>query len=201
MKSRISAVALAIFATIVVWVLLLSVAVQIKNRTGMARRQNKDLIQPTKTSVEVPDPNLNDRMMPTETIPPPTEFPLKFKIDGVIETFKHTVGDRIHRGDVIAQLNQRDRYLKLKKARLELEQIQQGIICFTTAPLKLNQDKAKKAVDRAILDLENTVLRSPMEGTLTHRYVEIGQPVTSTVTVATIGIPTENNALPAPTQP
>ncbi len=70
--------------------------------------------------VELKAEHFVDPMVAVGTIQGGKEIPLRFEVDGIIEVFDYSVGNRVRKGEVIARLNQRDTFLKLKKARLDL---------------------------------------------------------------------------------
>jgi RND family efflux transporter MFP subunit len=109
---------------------------------------------------------------------------LRFEVEGGIDLFEFRQGDKVRKGDIIARLSQRDAYLKLKKARLELEQMEK---LYAIGGVSLNKlEEARVASDLAALELEKTVLRSPRDGILGDKDAEVGEFVTPAKKVATL---------------
>ncbi|MBL0057625.1 MAG: hypothetical protein IPP35_00515 [Elusimicrobia bacterium] len=65
--------------------------------------------------VEMKAERFVDPMVAVGSIQGGSEIPLRFETEGVIDLFEFREGDKLRKGDVIARLNQRDTYLKLKK--------------------------------------------------------------------------------------
>lgn len=134
--------------------------------------------------MEVKPEHFVDPMVAIGTISGGNEIPLRFEGDGVIEFFEFREGDKIRKGDVIARLNQRDAYLKLKKARLELEQMEK---LYAIGGISLNKlEEAKVAADLAASELEKTVLRCSRDGILGGKEAEVGEFVTPAKKIATL---------------
>lgn len=123
-----------------------------------------------------------DPMVAVGTIQGGNEIPLRFESDGVIELFEFREGDKVRKGDVIARLNQRDTYLKFKKARLELEQMEK---LYAIGGVSLNKlEEAKVNADLAASEMEKTVLRSSRDGILGNKDAEVGEFVTPAKQIA-----------------
>lgn len=86
--------------------------------------------------------HFEDALTFTGTVRPARETPLRFEIGGIIEFSDFKWGDKIKKGAVIARLNQRELYLKLKKARLVYEQLEME--CRFGATLPPDYEEAKK---------------------------------------------------------
>jgi membrane fusion protein (multidrug efflux system) len=134
--------------------------------------------------LEVKPDRFQDNMVVVGNIKGGSEITLRFEVDGVIDLFEFRQGDKIRKGDIIAQLNQRDTRLKLKKARLELDQMEK---LYAMGGVSLNKlEEARVATDLAALELERTVLRSPRDGVLGDKDAEVGEFVTPSKKVATL---------------
>jgi multidrug efflux pump subunit AcrA (membrane-fusion protein) len=134
--------------------------------------------------VEMKPERFVDPMVAVGTIQGGNEIPLRFEVDGIIELFEFRDGDRVRKGDVIARLNQRDTYLKFKKARLELEQMEK---LYAIGGVSLNKlEEAKVTADLAASEMEKTVLRCPRDGVLGNKEAEVGEFVTPSKKVATL---------------
>lgn len=138
---------------------------------------------------------------------------LRFEINGVIASFNFREGDLVEEGDIIAELDHQDAQLKVKfrEAKLEaartrmeankkkLDQHQKLFEIGAIIKSKLEEveleyqnsvEELKAAqieLESAKLELEKTYLRSPIDGVLETKDVEVGEYVTSSVQVASIG--------------
>lgn len=109
--------------------------------------------------LEMKPDHFQDMMIAVGSIKGGSEIPLRFEVEGGIDLFEFRQGDKVRKGDIIARLSQRDAYLKLKKARLELEQMEK---LYAIGGVSLNKlEEARVSSDLAALELEKTVLRSP----------------------------------------
>lgn len=131
---------------------------------------------------EIKPEHFVDPMVAVGTIQGGNEIPLRFETEGVIELFEFREGDKVHKGDVIARLNQRDAYLKFKKARLELEQMEK---LYAIGGVSLNKlEEAKVNADLAASELEKTNLRCSRDGILGSKDAEVGEFVTPAKQIA-----------------
>ena len=131
---------------------------------------------------EIKPEHFVDPMVAVGTIQGGNEIPLRFEADGVIELFEFREGDKVRKGDVIARLNQRDTYLKFKKARLELEQMEK---LYAIGGVSLNKlEEAKVNADLAASEMEKTVLRCSRDGILGSKDAEVGEFVTPSKQIA-----------------
>ena len=134
--------------------------------------------------LEMKPDHFQDMMIAVGSIKGGSEIPLRFEVEGGIDLFEFRQGDKVRKGDIIARLSQRDAYLKLKKARLELEQMEK---LYAIGGVSLNKlEEARVASDLAALELEKTVLRSPRDGILGDKDAEVGEFVTPAKKVATL---------------
>jgi membrane fusion protein (multidrug efflux system) len=134
--------------------------------------------------VEMKPEHFVDPMVAVGTIQGDKEIPLRFESDGVIELFEFRDGDKVRKGEVIARLNQRDVYLKLKKARIELEQMEK---LYAIGGVSLNKlEEAKVTADLAASEFEKTNLRASRDGILGGKEAEVGEFVTPQKKIATL---------------
>lgn len=133
---------------------------------------------------EVKPEHFVDPMVAVGTIQGGNEIPLRFESDGIIEFFDFREGDKVRKGDVVARLNQRDAFLKLKKTRLKLEQMEK---LYAIGGVSLSElEAAKVDYDLAASDMEKTVLRCPRGGILGDKDAEVGEFVTPAKKIATL---------------
>lgn len=133
---------------------------------------------------EVKPEHFVDPMVAVGTIQGGNEIPLRFESDGIIEFFEFREGDKVRKGDVVARLNQRDTFLKLKKTRLKLEQME---MLYAIGGVSLSElEAAKVDYDLAASEMEKTVLRCPRGGILGDKDAEVGEFVTPSKKIATL---------------
>ena len=134
--------------------------------------------------VELKADRFQDVMLTVGTIKGGSEIPLRFETDGNVSKFDFRQGDKIRKGDVIAQLDQRDAFLKLKKARLELEQMEK---LYAIGGVSLNKlEEAKVQADLAALEYQKTIIHAPRDGILGDKDAEVGEFVTPAKRIATL---------------
>jgi membrane fusion protein, multidrug efflux system len=125
-----------------------------------------------------------DTLVAVGTIAGGSEIPLRFEVEGPIDYFEFREGDKVRKNDIIARLNQRDSYLKMKKAELELDQYERLYAIGGVARARL--EEARLAADLARSDLEKTILRAPRDGILGDKNAEVGEFVTPQKKIATL---------------
>jgi multidrug efflux system membrane fusion protein len=106
-------------------------------------------------------------------------------------------GTRVAKGDVILQLDMRDRNARLEQARASVNQhetayraqlelkVQSYVSETQIAETLANLESARAELKRAKLDLEYMVIRAPFDGVLQDREVEVGDFVRAGDPVAT----------------
>ncbi len=111
---------------------------------------------------------------------------LKAETFGQIEGLKIKRGDRVTRGQIIVQLDPESRPAKVKEAKALLEQRrleyeaasrlkEKGFRAETQfAAARAALDAAAAEVQSAEIDLANTLIRAPFEGTVDERMIELG---------------------------
>lgn len=112
------------------------------------------------------------------------EIELRFEVDGKIEEFNVTEGAKVHKGQIIARLSERDAQLKVQRARIELEQTEKLYKLGGVSKTKL--DEARLNMDVAQTELEKTRLKATREGILGDKAADIGEFVTPQRKIATL---------------
>jgi len=134
---------------------------------------------PQEMAVNVMEAKLDhfqDVLLAVGTIAGGSEIPLRFEVDGVIGEYEFRDGDKIRRGDLIARLNQKESYLKLRRAEIELDQQRK---LYAIGAISLNKLKeAQLAVELTRSDVDKTILRAPRDGVLGEKDAEVGEFVT-----------------------
>jgi membrane fusion protein, multidrug efflux system len=134
--------------------------------------------------LEVKQDRFQDTLVAVGTVAGGSEIPLRFEVDGPIDYFDFREGDKVRKGEIISRLNQRDAYLKMKRAELELDQYEKLYAIGGVARGRL--EEARLAADLARSDLEKTVLRAPRDGILGDKDAEVGEFVTPNKKIATL---------------
>ena len=123
---------------------------------------------------------------------------LSAETEGRVVSIGTARGNRVTKGDIIVQLDLRDRDARLAQAKAsvkehrtsyqgQLELRSQGYVSETQIAETLAKlETAKTELTRAKLDLEYMVVRAPFDGVLQEREVEIGDFVRSGDSVATV---------------
>jgi RND family efflux transporter MFP subunit len=140
------------------------------------------------------------------------EIPLKFEINGVIDSINFREGDMVNQGDIIASLNKKDAQLKVdySKSKLESAKTQAlaakkkyeihkslydigGIIKAKLEEVELEAKSASEQADSAGVELKSaeaefkkTDLRASRTGALGAREAEAGEFVTPNNKIATL---------------
>ena len=128
--------------------------------------------------------NFSDTLSAMGDIKGRSQIELRFEKEGKIEELYISEGQQVKRGDLLARLNQRNLYLKLKQAEIELEQAQKlyelgAIVKSKLKEVSLNAEIAK-------LELKKTCLYAPRDGFIGDKKGEIGEFITPNIKVATL---------------
>jgi membrane fusion protein (multidrug efflux system) len=134
--------------------------------------------------MEVKLDKFQDVLSAVGTIAGGSEIPLRFETEGTIDYFEFREGDKVRKGDLISRLSQRDVYLKLKKAELELDQYEKLYAFGGVARGRL--EEARVQADLARSELEKTMMRAPRDGIIGDKDAEVGEYVTPSKRVATL---------------
>jgi multidrug efflux pump subunit AcrA (membrane-fusion protein) len=166
-------------------VLLLGIALGRRSRIKANVLHQTPLINPAKiTLIEVKSQRFEDTLQFKAQVRPNNQIRLRFETAGVIEFMDFKVGDMIRKGNVIARLNSRDQYLRMKKARIEMEQIEK-FPSYSGSPKHI--EELKEQIDRSTLEFEKTVLRCPWDGVLMGKYAAVGETVTPKEPIGELG--------------
>lgn len=157
--------------------------------------------------------NFTDEFPTIGTIRGFKKINLRFEINGTISSFNFREGDLVEEGDIIAEIDHADAQLKVKfrEAKLgvartrmlanksKLDQHQKLFEIGAIIKSKLEEveleyqnsvEELKAAqieLESAKLELEKTYLRSPIDGVLETKDAEVGEYITSSIQVASIG--------------
>lgn len=111
------------------------------------------------------------------------EADLKFEVSGVLESLNFEEGEMVMEGDIIANLDQRDAFLKLEYAKIELGKNEKLFEIGAIAKPKLEQSRLE--YESAENDLEKTNLYAPRQGLLGRKHAEEGEYVSQNDKIAT----------------
>lgn len=188
---------IGIFLAIVLW--LLSGIYQTENIDS--NQQVNNINEQKLNSVRVRDQiakditrklTINGRTAPSRIVM------IKAETDGRVMKIGAKRGEKISKDSLLVQLSERDRFANLAESKANVKQREVEFLGQKkladdnlVSEIKLqaavsNLEKAKTQLVRAILDIDFMNIKSPFEGSLQDRYVEIGDFVKSGDNIATI---------------
>jgi len=112
------------------------------------------------------------------------QIDLRFEKEGKVTSFDIKQGEMVKKGDVIARIDPKDAYLKLKQAQIQLNQYQK--LYEIGAIIKAKLQEAQINYEMARAEYNKTFLRAPRDGLLGEKNIEPGEFVTTQVKVATL---------------
>ncbi|GAB1111436.1 MAG: efflux RND transporter periplasmic adaptor subunit [Shewanella algae] len=122
----------------------------------------------------------------TATLEAPQEAHVVSRIAGLIETLQVEEGDRVNKGQLLAVIDSRRQRYELDKAEAEVQIIEQElnrlkkmnnrefVSADAMAKLEFNLQAAKARRDLAKLQVEESQIRSPIDGVVAKRFVKQG---------------------------
>lgn len=122
----------------------------------------------------------------TGTLEAPLEAKVVSRIAGLIETIKVEEGDRVTKGQLLAVIDAKRQRYDLARSQAEVEIIEQElnrlnkmtdkafISADTMAKLEYNLQAASAKRDLAALQVEESLVRSPIDGVIATRFVKQG---------------------------
>ncbi|WP_110456646.1 efflux RND transporter periplasmic adaptor subunit [Shewanella algidipiscicola] len=122
----------------------------------------------------------------TGTLEAPLEARVVSRIAGLIETIKVEEGDRVTKGQLLAVIDAKRQRYDLARSQAEVEIIEQElnrlnkmtdkafISADTMAKLEYNLQAASAKRDLAALQVEESLVRSPIDGVIATRFVKQG---------------------------
>lgn len=135
-------------------------------------------------AVEVRMGLFTDDINAVGTLKGEAEIELRFEVDGTIADFPVLEGSKIRKGQIIAKLNDRDALLKVKRARIELEQMEKLYSLGGVSKTKL--DEARLNMDVAQTELDKTRIVATRDGILGDKAADVGEFVTPQRKIATL---------------
>ncbi len=148
-------------------------------------------------------------------VKPIDRIEIKSKASGEIEELPIEEGDVVHKGDLIARLDQKDERTEVEQAQADMDiakaelkeakrtfdrrdrlyrnkllsEEEKGQIELSLAVAKSKLVQAKSTLDRAKERLNESVVRAPIDGIILQKYVEEGQIIASGVSSVSGGTP------------
>lgn len=154
-------------------------------------------IRPVKTIVAVSEGSRDVREFPGQT-KAAEEVTLSFQVSGQLKTFLALNGQIVEKGEVIAELDDRDFASQEKAARAELDRAEsefKRIESLRDSELisqseydqrKAARDIAEARLEQAVKALSDTKLRAPFSGRVEQRFVENYEDVTAKQPIITL---------------
>lgn len=134
--------------------------------------------------VEVKMGRFQDKIETTGETKGEAEIELRFEVDGIIQRFDVTEGQRIQAGTLIAQLNDKDVILKVRRAQNELEQLEK---LYNMGGVSLTKVKeARLNLEIAQAELAKTKLIASRAGIIGDKAAEVGEFVNQQRKIATL---------------
>ena len=156
-----------------------------KKEQEAAAKEAQERVEAAPVNVtEVKLGRFQDTLTALGTIAGGSEIEMRFQVDGIIDKFNFKEGDKVRKGDVIAQLSPREARLKLEKARLELDQYEKLYALGGVSKNRL--EEARLAMDLAQSEFEKTILSAPRGGVIGDKSAEIGEFVTPARKIVTL---------------
>ena len=118
-----------------------------------------------------------------------TEVTLSFQVPGVVQELAVVRGQHVARGDLLAQLDQRDFQSRLNAAQVQLAQLETELGAVTrayqngaattieVARFRSSVDRARTDVELADKALEDTTVRAPFDGVVADVFIDRFQKV------------------------
>lgn len=178
---------------VIILILLIGILTLWKINQSVSKKMPVKISTPAKVSADQRIPvnvfkiarqDFKDTLLTLGTVRGGVEIELRFETEGKIIQFRFREGDRVMKDEIIAQLDQRDAFLKLKQAKNELEQHKKLLNAGAIIPLKLEQ--IKNLHEQAKLELEKTNLRAPRTGLIANKEAEIGEFITPNTKIAVL---------------
>lgn len=125
-----------------------------------------------------------DRIDAVGTLKGEAEIELRFEVEGKIEMFDASEGDRVRRGTIIARISDRDSKLKVDRAKNEVEKMEKLFNLGGVSKTKLEEARLNLEVAQA--EFDKTRLRATRDGILGDKAAEVGEFVTPQRKIATL---------------
>lgn len=175
------------------WVLILSFILGLAVLTWWGAKQYFGMSQTKYMTVSVEEGPIVANIRASGTLNPVRSVTVGTGVSGMIRELTVDFNDKVKQGQVIAKIDQREfqaRYdqaaanyeLALKNHEYNISLMQQGFISKQALVTTENTMKAALgAVDLAKKSLDDTLIRSPVDGVVVKRSVEVGQTVAASL--------------------
>lgn len=134
--------------------------------------------------------DISQFLLHTTTIEAERQVDIVAKVAGQVVKLPAEEGDKVKKGDVLAQLDEAELQIEYLQTKVRMEtdkatyeraknMLEKKLIAeenYETA--RLQYESSKATAEAARLKLEYTSIRSPIDGVVTIRYIELGQRVT-----------------------
>ncbi|NME69481.1 efflux RND transporter periplasmic adaptor subunit [Flammeovirga aprica] len=176
--------------------------------TSTAEETSKEKIKYVKIET-VADQNMKSDITFNSQVKEKTEVVLSFRIGGPVQKIKVKQGDYVKKGQIIAQVDQRDYLLQLEQTKTQYEQAQKELARYqklydsnklpenTYDKMKSGVTLAKIAFENAQNQLYDTDLRAPISGYISSKFINDhttvgpGVPVVAMIDVSTLEVTTK----------
>jgi membrane fusion protein (multidrug efflux system) len=178
---------LIFFGVTIPWYIGQKIRVMIaeKKEQAAAAKAAQESVEAVPVNVmEVKLGRFQDTLTALGTIAGGSEIEIRFPVEGTIDQFNFKEGDKVKKGDIIAQLSPQEARLKLEKARLELDQYEKLYALGGVSKSRL--EEARLAMDLAESEYEKTMLKAPRSGIIGDKSAEVGEFVTSARKIVTL---------------
>ena len=133
---------------------------------------------------KVSEAHFKDSILTSGSVKGGAQIDLRFEKEGKVSEFRFKEGEIVKKGDVIARLDPKDTYLKLRQAQIQLNQYQK--LYEIGAIIKAKLEEAQINYEMARADYNKTFLKAPRDGLLGEKNTEPGEFVTPQAKVATL---------------
>ncbi len=130
---------------------------------------------------------LNDGLMKTGTALPWQEAAIAATASGTLQTVSFVLGSEVHKGSVIAQIDNRLLQLRLEAAQLQWQKLQKDYERYTTLlkgeattevnvrDIKFNLDNAENQINQIKKQIADNQIKAPISGQIVEKKLEAGE--------------------------
>lgn len=178
----------ALHAFLILTLLLVLQACSGGNETGEITEDERPVI-PVEVS-DVSRGNISAYYSNTATLDAEQEATVVSKVRGIIETLYVEEGDNVEAGQIIAKIEDDQYQIEVNRAKATLERLQSEyqrnknlfdrelISAEVYQNSQYEYESQKATYDLAVLNLENTSIRTPISGVISRRFVKNGNMIT-----------------------
>jgi HlyD family secretion protein len=175
------------------WVIIAIIVVGLAIATWLIAKQYLGMSQTKYTTVSVEEGPIVSNIRASGTLNPVRSITIGTGVSGMIRELTVDFNDKVKQGQIIAKIDQREfqaRYdqalanyeLASKNHEYNISLMQQGFISRQALITTENTMKAAQgALDLSKKSLDDTLIRSPVDGVVVKRSVEVGQTVAASL--------------------